>query len=92
MIAKVSHTVNIIHNPDDTKMPSGNPFSHLQYAVYQSPPNTGCVAMIINNRLARKIISTVFQMIIRDYHGNYHMVESLDEVYEIIESKSSSRI
>jgi hypothetical protein len=86
MIEQISHIVNIIHNTGNAKMPSGNPFKHLQHAMYNTPSNTGCITMVITNWFARRMTMIVLQTFVRNYHGSYHWAKSLDEAYEILQT------
>jgi hypothetical protein len=82
MMRTVSHPVHLIHHAGAVMMPSGNPFPHLRYVYNHLPPHTGDIVMVISHRFPRIIIDMALRFILST--DNLHIVETIDEAYDIL--------
>lgn len=84
----VKHSVMLLHNPNTTPMPAGNPIVQLRRAVAKTPDNVICIVMVITNRLARRMVDIA--LYIFNYPTHYKMVESLAEAEDYLASFEAS--
>ena len=90
MVAETPHPVAIIHNAGDTAMPKGNPIQHLQLAVERMPANVyTAIAVIGLNAFARMVVSLVLKVGTSTRSESYHVVNSLEKAYALIEEQES---
>ncbi|MGB7338434.1 MAG: hypothetical protein WBC91_06040 [Phototrophicaceae bacterium] len=80
---RVNYSVTMLHNPDETPMPSGNPIEQLRIAINKTPKNVRIV-MVINNGIAQRIVHAVIYIMSLGNH--YKIVGSLDAAYAYIAS------
>lgn len=85
---QVSHPVSMIHNPGKIAMPSGNPIPQLKQADKKTPPNVDTIVMVINNRLAGRIIKTAIAIVRPS--NNYKIVQSIEEAEALLSGVDSS--
>ena len=84
MIRDTPHTVDIIHNPGDTKMPPGIAFLQVNSALLRTPQNVGTVTVVLPvNSFVREIIALVLRVSARKRPETYRIVKSLDEAYQV---------
>lgn len=82
--AKTTQTVYLLHNPDTTPMPDGNPFPHLHQAMQSLPPNVAANLMIIRNVFARRAMELALK--ISQVDEGYYFVASEADAYHLLES------
>lgn len=73
----VAHSVRLLHNPQDTPMPTGNPLEQILIAARKTPANVDAIAMVITNRIARRI--TKVALLIFNSLTDYEIFATLDE-------------
>lgn len=83
MAGKKSHTVGIVHNPNETPMPSGNALEQLRISVDTAPENVIAIISVVNNRLAKRIMQALI-FILQGY-DKYFILQSLTEAYALLE-------
>ncbi|MCA9912057.1 MAG: hypothetical protein KC496_01855 [Anaerolineae bacterium] len=85
MIRTKPHKVHMIHNPGNTQMPGGNPFSIIGRLMDQLPANGGMIVMVIANPFARRMMDLLLKITIGA--KNYYFVKELDEAHNLIQAQ-----
>lgn len=80
------HTIHMIHNPGNTKMPKGNALVHIRRVLTSAPPNTGLIIMIVTDGFARNVLEVLLRM---TTYPNTRFAKTLEEAYRLIESEQA---
>jgi hypothetical protein len=85
MMKTVDHRVDLIHNHQPgSKRPSGSGMPHFQRAIRVMPPNVGLTVFVNTNAFARAIVAIFTRVYSKQAGGNFVMVGSLEEAYNLI--------
>jgi hypothetical protein len=86
-----NHPVHFIHNPQDAKMPAGNPIAEIRRAINGTPPNTASVLMVVSNDFARRIMEVVIRISVKQAK-NFFFVSSVDEARRVVAIQEEKKI